>query len=153
MESEKSCLPWTDLILYLTEIKQFLYTITRLVLKKWFIQAWESQIVSPASQRQRLFKGIVSRDFLLLVFFMNQFPPSPRVYHLGRFEFFRKFAEIFAAQGWPPVSTTPVVNLELGISPRIFEKFRNGPKGILWGWGETDWWKKPEAKNLVTLSL
>ncbi len=24
-------------------------------------------------------KGTVSRDFLLLVFFMNQFPPSPRV--------------------------------------------------------------------------
>jgi hypothetical protein len=36
------------------------------------------------------------------------------------------------------VATTPVVNLELGISPRIFEKFRNGPNGILWGWGETD---------------
>jgi hypothetical protein len=27
------------------------------------------------------FKGTVSRDFLLLVFFMNQFPPSPRVSH------------------------------------------------------------------------
>jgi hypothetical protein len=27
-----------------------------------------------------------------------------------RFEFFRKFAEIFAAQGLPPVSTTPVAN-------------------------------------------
>ncbi len=38
----------------------------------------------------------------------------------------------------PPVSTTPVVNLELRISPRIFEKIRNGPNGILWGWGETD---------------
>jgi biotin carboxylase len=24
-----------------------------------------------------VFKGTVSRDFLLLVFFMNQFPPSP----------------------------------------------------------------------------
>ncbi len=45
-------------------------------------------------------KGTVSRDFLLLVFFMNQFPPSPWVYHYGRFKFFRKFAEIFAAQGW-----------------------------------------------------
>jgi hypothetical protein len=27
---------------------------------------------------------------------------------LGRFEFFRKFSEIFAAQGAPPVSLTPV---------------------------------------------
>ncbi len=56
-------------------------------------------------------KGTVSRDFLLLVFFMNQFPPSPWVYYSGRFEFFRKFAEIFPDQGWPPVSATPVANL------------------------------------------
>jgi hypothetical protein len=27
------------------------------------------------------FKGTVSRDFLLPAFFMNQFPPSPRVLH------------------------------------------------------------------------
>ncbi len=53
----------------------------------------------------------------------------------------------------PPVSLTPVANLELPISPRIFEKIRNGLNGILWGWGETDSWKEPEAKNLVTLSL
>jgi hypothetical protein len=38
----------------------------------------------------------------------------------------------------PPVSTTLVVNLKLQISPRIFEKIRNGPNGILWGRGETD---------------
>ncbi len=56
-------------------------------------------------------KGTVSRDFLLPVFFMNQFPPSPRVSHLDRFELFRKFAEIFASQGAPQVSTTPVANL------------------------------------------
>jgi hypothetical protein len=56
------------------------------------------------------FKGTVSRDFLLLVFIMNQFLPHPRVFHLDRFEFFRKFAEIFASQGAPPVSTTPVAN-------------------------------------------
>jgi hypothetical protein len=41
---------------------------------------------------------------------MNQFPPSPRVSHSDRFEFFRKFAEIFASQGAPLVSTTPVAN-------------------------------------------
>ena len=44
---------------------------------------------------------------------MNQFPPSPRVFHLDRFEYFRKFAEIFASQGAPPVSTTLVANLPL----------------------------------------
>ncbi len=41
-----------------------------------------------------IFKGTVSRDFLLLVLFMNQFPPRPRVLHYDRFEFFRKFAEL-----------------------------------------------------------
>ncbi len=45
------------------------------------------------------FKEIVLRDFRLLDFFMNQFPPSTWVYHYGHFEFFRKFLEIFAAQG------------------------------------------------------
>jgi hypothetical protein len=34
-------------------------------------------------------KGTVSRVFLLLVFFMNQFPPSPRV-SLGPFQIFSK---------------------------------------------------------------
>jgi hypothetical protein len=38
----------------------------------------------------------------------------------------------------PPVSMTPVVHLELGISPRILEKNQNGPYGILRGLGETD---------------
>ncbi len=56
-------------------------------------------------------KGTVSRDFLLLVFFVNQFPPSPRVSHSDRFEFFRKFVEIFVSKGAPPVSRTPVANL------------------------------------------
>jgi hypothetical protein len=43
-----------------------------------------------------------------------------------------------------PVSLTPVANLpqvvhlDLRVSPRIFKKIRNGPNGILWGWGETD---------------
>jgi hypothetical protein len=56
-------------------------------------------------------KGTVSRDFLLLVFLMNQFPPSPRILHYDRFDFFPKFAEIVVCQGAPPVSTTPVANL------------------------------------------
>ncbi len=47
------------------------------------------------------------RDFRLLVFFMNQFPPSPWVYHWGCFKLFWEFAKIFAAQGWPPLSLPP----------------------------------------------
>jgi hypothetical protein len=48
---------------------------------------------------------------------------------------------------------TPVANLELGISSRIFEKIRNDPNGIIRGLGETDSRKNLEAKTLVTLSL
>jgi hypothetical protein len=46
-------------------------------------------------------------------FFMNQFPPSLRVSHKDRFEYFRKFAEIFPSQGAPPVSMTPMAKLPL----------------------------------------
>jgi hypothetical protein len=38
----------------------------------------------------------------------------------------------------PPVSLTPVANLELRISQRIFEKIRNDPNVILRGLGEPD---------------
>ncbi len=58
-------------------------------------------------------KGTVSRDFLLLVFFMDQFPPSPRVFHKDRFEFFRKFAEIFAAQ-WKKSSIRKILIILFG---------------------------------------
>jgi hypothetical protein len=66
---------------------------------------------------------------------------------LLKFFFFKVFFHL------PLVSLTPVANLELRISPRIFEKIQNGPYGIVRGWGETGSRKKPEAKNLVTLSL
>jgi len=51
----------------------------------------------------------------------------------------------------PPVSTTPVVHLDLRISPRIFEKNRNGSIGILRGLGETDSWKKQKSKTFKVL--
>ncbi len=38
----------------------------------------------------------------------------------------------------PPVSTTPVVHLELRKSPWIFEKVWIGPNGIIRGLGESD---------------
>jgi hypothetical protein len=47
---------------------------------------------------------------------------------------------------------TLVVHLELRISPRNFEKIRNGPNGIFRGLGENDS-EKPEVENLVALSL
>ncbi len=186
-----------------------------------------------------MFKGTVSRDFWLLVFLMNQFPPSTaisnffensRIYsrlkvhhwchwHQWQMEKIIKqknfnnfvcaplgsrvnininFAFKFTLrcqqpdivpiichrcqqhkQNWwqnlppvslipvanlppvslilaailPPVSLTPVVHLDLRISPRIFEKIRNDPNVISRGLGEGDSWKKPEEKNLVTLSF
>jgi hypothetical protein len=36
----------------------------------------------------------------------------------------------------PTVSTTPVVHLELRISPRVFEKIRNSPNGIIRDFGK-----------------
>jgi hypothetical protein len=51
------------------------------------------------------------------------------------------------------VSLIPVVHHDLRISPQIFEQIQNGPNEIVWGGGETDSRNKPEAKNLVTLSL
>jgi hypothetical protein len=38
-------------------------------------------------------------------------------------------------QNLPPVSLVPVVHLEFRKSPRIFEKFRNGPNVISRAWG------------------
>ncbi len=46
----------------------------------------------------------------------------------------------------PLVSMTPVVHIELRISPPIFEKIRNGPNSILRGLGETDSWKNHKSK-------
>ncbi len=56
-------------------------------------------------------------------------------------------------QNLPPVSLKLVVHLVLRISPRISEKIRDDPNVIFRGFREGDSWKKPEAKNLVTLSL
>ncbi len=54
----------------------------------------------------------------------------------------------------PPVSTTLVVHRPWAANiPRILEKIRNGPNGLLRNLGETDSWKKTEVENLVTLSL
>jgi hypothetical protein len=47
---------------------------------------------------------------------MNQCLPGPQVFHWGRFEFFRKFAEIFA---------TPAIKLFSGVND-TGEKFIAG---------------------------
>ncbi len=48
---------------------------------------------------------------------MDQFPPSILVYHYGHFEFFRKFAEIFAAQAtskWKKSSSRKILIILFG---------------------------------------
>jgi hypothetical protein len=47
----------------------------------------------------------------------------------------------------------PVANLELRISPRIFEKFETTLRLYSGAWGKLIREKKPEVENLVTLSL
>jgi hypothetical protein len=61
-----------------------------------------------------------------------------------------KIIKIFLLEGFfhlPPVSLTPVANLERRISPRNFEKIRNDPNGIIRGLGETDSRKKTRSKK------
>ncbi len=55
-------------------------------------------------QMHEALKGQCHEIFDFRFFVMNRFPPSPWVSYQGRFKFFQKFAEIFAAQGTPPVS-------------------------------------------------
>ncbi len=43
-------------------------------------------------------------------------PIGPQVFHWSLFEFFQKFAEIFANECLSPVSTTPAINLCHGFS-------------------------------------
>jgi hypothetical protein len=63
------------------------------------------ECAKPFNQKAEL-KGTVPRDFLLQVFFMNQFPPNPGY----TIRAFKKFAKIFAAQGAPLVLLAPVAN-------------------------------------------
>ncbi len=46
----------------------------------------------------------------------------------------------------PPVSMTPVVHFEMRISPRISDKIRYGPNGVLRGLGKTESWKNQKLK-------
>ena len=67
------------------------------------------------------FKGSLTRDFRLQVFFMNQCPPGPQVFHWGGFVFFsQKFAEIFANEYLSPVSP-PINYSTVSMTPAIKE--------------------------------
>jgi hypothetical protein len=61
---------------------------------------------------------------------MNQFLPSPRVFHKDRFKFFRKFVEIFASQGAPRVSTTPAANFATSFASVVDTGGKNNGNNI-----------------------
>jgi hypothetical protein len=137
-----------------------------------------------------IFKGTVSRDFLLLIFY-ESVSPQPQSVLLGPFRIFSKIhGDIRSSRLTTGVADTggkwkkslirkiliillghlwicslilfplfaaginnssetggKIVNLDLLIFPRIFEKIRNGPNSILRGLGETDSWKKTRSKK------
>ncbi len=49
-----------------------------------------------------------------------------------------KFAAGVVYTGGKYATGVMMVHLDLQISPQIFEKIRNDPNAILWGWGETN---------------
>ncbi len=70
--------------------------------KEWYTTLrWKSRIAMNENDYCKVFyevfKGSLSRDFLLQVFFMNQFSLGPRVFHGGHFKVFQKTSEIFGS--------------------------------------------------------
>ncbi len=68
------------------------------------------------------FKGSLTRDFRLQVFFINQCPPGLWVSHWDHFKFFRKFVEIFVNECLSAVSTTPAIK-DKNFEIKFFKKF------------------------------
>ncbi len=124
-------------------------------------------------------KGQCHEIFCFWFFSWISFPQASD-YTIRAENFERKFAEIFAAQGLPTVSTTPVAichrrrwhrcrwyrwqichrcrwhrwcTLTCEYLREFWKKLEMILYVIIRGLGEGDSWKKPEAKNLVTLSL
>ncbi len=90
----------------------------------------ENYIIVHATLSSTFFKGTVSRDFLLPVVFMNQFPPAPEYPIRTVSNFFKNSRRMFASQGAPLMSTTPVANFALSFSS-VFDtggEFANGVK-------------------------
>ncbi len=70
-----------------------------------------SRIRNTDQNHEKLYLKGQCHEIFASGFFHESVSPKPLSIPLGPFRIFRKFAEIFAAQGWPPVSTTPVANL------------------------------------------
>jgi hypothetical protein len=69
--------------------------------------------LSRLAARDHIFKLLKGQchEIFCFKFFHESPSPKPLIITLGSFQIFLKFAEIFASQSAPSVSTTPVVNL------------------------------------------
>ncbi len=72
----------------------------------------------------------MSRDFCFRFFHESSSPKPMKIQYMDNFAFFRKSAEIFANQGAPPVSTTPVVNLP-PVSTTLAANFATSTAGVV----------------------
>ncbi len=74
---------------------------------------------------------------------MDHLPPSPWTQYKGHFGFFRKFVEIFASEGAPPVSTTPCGKFATGVNDTGC-KFATSTAGVVDTGGRYQWhqWQK-----------
>ncbi len=103
----------------------------RVLVLSWFFS--RLTFIKSVTVKQSNINRRVPRDFRLQVFYINQFPQTPDYTIRVASNFFRKFAEIFAALGAPHWH-------------RWQMKIRNDPIVIFRGLGEDDSWKKSEAK-------
>jgi hypothetical protein len=111
-------------------------------------------------ERQYTLKGQSNEIFDFRFSTWISFPQVPDYTIRAVSNFFRKFVEIFGAQGAPPLSLTPVANgknlsnrkifiisfRHLWVVELAYSKIRNGSNLILWGWGETDSSKNQKQK-------
>ncbi len=99
-------------------------------------------------------KGTVVRDFRLQVFLWISFPQAHEYTIRAVSNFFQKFAEIFAAQGAPPVSLTSVAN-EKNFNQKTFNYFLEHLCVVELALVDKFFssWKNLKQNNFVTLSL
>jgi hypothetical protein len=70
---------------------------------------------------------------------MNLCPSGPQVFHWGRFEFFRKFSEIFANEYLSPVLLTPAINPchgEITKKPKLFTGVNDTADKLIGGFND-----------------
>jgi hypothetical protein len=98
---------------------------------------------APSSASPIYLKGQCHEIIDINIFSLISFPQAPEstiraVWNFYRWQICHRYQQHQRSwrQNLPPVSLIPVVHLDLKISPRIFEKFRNDPNVISRGLGE-----------------